>query len=120
MNNEVLPSDSRNLVACFLSKAPIIVQLNNSQTSNPPTLERQAQHKQAGNQKQSTRSIDRCARFQIRKHGDDRRHNPKYSIGGCRQRISSSSVFRGEYFRRVSVQHRVHDVGNEVVSTLPS
>ena len=46
-------------------------------------------------------------------------HDPKDPVGTSCQRISGSSILGGEDLGGVCIQNGIHDVGKEVIGTVP-
>ena len=77
------------------------------QTSNPPTLIRQNHTYQSRSNKKRPTSIHRRARLQIRKHGDNGRHDAENAVAACREGVAGAAVFGGEDLGGVGVEDGV-------------
>ena len=114
------PHSLSTLHKSLLSHQPPFPRSTTLHTSLPPRLKRQSNHQNPTNNKQRSANINRRRRLQISEHGDNRRHNAEDAVCRCRNGVARAPVLCREDFRRVGVEDRVHDVGHEVVGTVPA
>ena len=79
----------------------------NLQTRLPPRLVRQNGTDHARRNEQRAARVHRRAGLEIRKHGDDGRHDAKHAVRRRRQRVAGAPVQRREDLGRVGVEDGV-------------
>lgn len=89
------------------------------QTRFTLALKGEDEHQETGRDEQGATNVDRYARLQIRKHGDDGRHDAEDAVRRRGDGVAGAAVFGGEDLGRVRVEDGVHYVGHEVVGAVP-